>query len=383
MYNSKINKDNKDSKKSDFKKEDSVKKDSKSSSLKKALITEGLSLFSNDLNDTNLSNSDDIISVLESEYKDSLFSEDEASKNDHLKSSSKSTNNHKNNKNNNNKENINIHHNNSNAVNSSNTNEKSSYFLKNYIPNKNKNKVNMKHLDEILNTLKGDYMCLNELFGTFQKYDFSSIDNVKSNKILNDLESKVFNRYRSLNNISKIINSNIELKDTLSSICKAEDITSQCAIYAYNIYSFIKMFHYSKNHNIDTNSSKKQTSSSGSDNNKRNSNFKKEEFDSLKSIRDEEIKILQSKSTDNINSEEYSNLNMLRNERSIMEGYKSNLRLNSIQKVRTEDLRDDIRNSKQNIDKFIFNAPIVSFNHLNEMSLNGINLVKMYKNMQK
>ena len=66
-----------------------------------------------------------------------------------------------------------------------------------------------------------------------------------------------------------------------------------------------------------------------------------------------------------------------------MEGYKSNLRLNTIQKTRTEDLSNDIRNSKKSIDKLIFNAPIMSFNNLNKLSLNGFNLVKMYKNLQK
>ncbi|VDG69797.1 Uncharacterised protein [Clostridium carnis] len=372
MYKSNTNKDNKYSKNAKLKKEDSEKNDSKSSSLKKALIAGGLSLFSNDLNNTNLSSSDDIITVLESEYKDSLFSDDEVLKNNYLKSSSTLTNDNKN---------TTIHHNNSNEVNSTKNYEKSSYFLKYYVPNKNKCKVNMKYLNEIINTLKGDYMSITELFQTFQKYDFSSIDNVKSNKILNDLESKVFNRYRSFNNISRIINSNIELKNTLSSICKAEDIASQCAMYAYNIYSFIKIFHYKKNNNIGSKSLKKHTYSSS--NNQKNSKFKKEEFDPLKSSRDEEIKILQNKSTDNISSEEYSNLNTLRNDRSIMEGYKSNLRLNTIQKTRTEDLSNDIRNSKKSIDKLIFNAPIMSFNNLNKLSLNGFNLVKMYKNLQK
>lgn len=349
-----------DTKKTNLNKEDSVKKNSKSSFLKKALITEGLSLFNSDSDYSEISSSDNIIYVLESEYKDSLFNEKEDSDEQHSSSESSNKEN-----NINNKEHINIKENNSHKTSSNNIKKKNSFLYKDYIPNKNKNKVNTKDLSEIINTLKGDYLLLDELSEAFQKYDFDSLNNVKSNKLLNDLENKVFNRYKSLNNIDKIINSNIELKETLNLIFKTEDITAQCLLHAYNIYSLIKMFHYNKNHNTYINSSKRSSSSS-IDNNKntKNSKFKKEQFDSLKSIRDEEIKILQTKNSNYTSTEEHSNLDMLKNESSIMEGYKSNLRLDTITKNRTQDLSDKIRDSKKSIDGSIFSAQLIASNYL-------------------
>ena len=263
--------------------------------------------------------------------------------------------------------------------------KKNSSKSKNYLPSKNKDRKHFENLNEIIITLKKDYMNLNQIFDSFQKSDFSSMDDSKCNKILNMLEEQVFLKFKSFNNINKLANSNEHLRNTLSLIFKSEDITSQCIMYAYKIYSLIKMFHYDKDH-LHKNYLKKPRSSFflGGDNiNNTKNNFKKKQFDSLKFARDEQIKIFDLKTSDELSTEDQANLNTLKNHRLIMEGYKSNLRIDTIEKDRVKDLTLDIRNSKKFLSSFFFNSSIISLDYLKQLTQSEIKLIKMYRNSKK
>ena len=255
-----------------------------------------------------------------------------------------------------------------------------------YLPSRKKDRKHIEDLNEIIINLKKDYFNLNEIFDTFQKFNFSSVDDSKGIEILNYLEEQIFNKLKNLNNIDKLAKSNENIKNTLNLIFKSEDITAQCVMYAYNIYSFIKMFHYDKEHLHKTYIEKtlSPSSSSSDDNNKNNKHrFNKLQFDSLKFIRDEEIHISDLKTSDSLTLQEHFNMNTLKNDRSIMEGIKSNIRLEQIEKTRAKNLTMDIRNSKKSLNNFFSNSSIISFDYLQQSAQNGFKLIKMYRNTKK
>lgn len=374
----KINKTKKDSNitQPNSKKEDLDKKNSKSYFIKNALLNTELSFFKKDTNDYDtVLNTDSIIEILESDYKDNnlLSSDDSDLINDDLKSSSESSTKKKfvpNLKNKPYTVNLKNHNSDSNSI------VINSKLNTDFLPSRNKkDPEHVKNLNRIINTLKNDYRNLTEIYDSFQKYNFSSVDIIKSNKFLNNFEKKSFTIFKDLDTIHKSINNDNQLKIIINKIFKTDDISAHCVMYAYNIYSFIKMFHYTKNISSETNTKKRNSSSVL--NNVNNFKFKKEQFDLLKEVRDDKIKYIESKTSNNTTSEESSNLKKLRDERSIMEGYKSNIRLNSININQTQNLNDSIKNSKKLLNGIVFNAHIIPSNNLEDFALKSADLALM------
>lgn len=215
--------------------------------------------------------------------------------------------------------------------------EKNTNYTKDFLPNKNKKTQQSKNINEIIFTLKSDYSNISNVYKKFNYYNFDSLSDDKRNSILNTLEESVFSNFNSFNMISKLANSNLEIKFALQEIFKIDDISNKCAMYAYNIYSFMKMYQHKKNFTKNKNSNKAVI-------------FNKKNFDSLKFIRDSEIKRLDNKSSNSISYTESLNLQMLKSERSDIEGVKSNIRLENLTKTRTQTLKEDIFNSSRVLD---------------------------------
>lgn len=203
---------------------------------------------------------------------------------------------------------------------------------------------NFNKLHYILAILKSDYRNINKTYISFKKLQKAKIDKKKLNLTLNSIESSLYENLKQLNTVSKTVDGNENIKSALNDIFNYDDIAAHASLFAYNIYSLIKMFHFNKNYDYD----KKQ----------RKNKFKKHDFDTLKLLRDEAISSLQSYPSLKLSSNQKLNLQILRKDRLDMEGLKSNLRLKSLSDSRNKELNYYLVNTKYKLDGIMFNSQL-------------------------
>lgn len=213
---------------------------------------------------------------------------------------------------------------------------------KKFVPSKNKTQPSsQKDLYTVINSLQSHYKCVFETYKFFKTLKLDSMTSKKSNFWLNLLSNRIFSSFQELSKLSMFASSNSDIKDSLSQFYKQEDVFSECTMFAYDLYSLIRLVQYQKNND------RKST-------NNKHFKFRSKEFDSIKFIRDSEIKRLDSKSTKTLSNGESSNLSDFKNERLYMEGYKSQIRLNNLTKELSNDLDKTLIKSSQALNGIIF-----------------------------
>lgn len=208
---------------------------------------------------------------------------------------------------------------------------------KKFVPSKNKTPpYNQKDLYTIMNSLHSNYKSTLETFRFFKTLRWNSMTIKKANSLLNLLSNRVFSNFQEISKLSNLVSSDLDMKEEISQIYKREDVFSECTMFTYNLYSLLRLVQYERNNTKQSNNNKRLR-------------FRLKEFDSTKSIRNSEIKRLDSKSTKVLSTSELLNLSAFKNERQYMEGYKSQIRLDNLIKKFSNDLENALKKSSQNL----------------------------------
>lgn len=208
---------------------------------------------------------------------------------------------------------------------------------KKFVPSKNKTPpYNQKDLYTIMNSLHSNYKSTLETFRFFKTLRWNSMTIKKANSLLNLLSNRVFSNFQEISKLSNLVSSDLDMKEEISQIYKREDVFSECTMFTYNLYSLLRLVQYERNNTKQSNNNKRLR-------------FRSKEFDSTKSIRNSEIKRLDSKSTKVLSTSELLNLSAFKNERQYMEGYKSQIRLDNLIKKFSNDLENALKKSSQNL----------------------------------
>lgn len=216
-------------------------------------------------------------------------------------------------------------------------NKKQNKNSKKFVPSKNKTQpYSQKDLYTITNSLQSNYKSTLETYRFFKTLRLSSMNTKKANSLLNLLSNRVFSNFQEISKLSNLVSSDSDMKENISQIYKGEDVFSECTIFTYNLYSLLKLVQYERNNTKQSNNNKRLR-------------FRSKEFDSTKSIRNSEIKRLDSKSTKVLSTSELLNLSAFKNERQYMEGYKSQIRLDTLIKKFSNNLENSLKKSSQNL----------------------------------
>lgn len=246
--------------------------------------------------------------------------------------------------------------------------DKKNSFLKN-----NNKKLSSASADIAVIKLKKNFKSLVRYNEIFKNTNIKSLSASKGITFLNKLQNDIFSCYKDLNALAILVDSNSELKIAVKNMFNCDDIIEHCSMYAYNLYSYIKMFQY-KNYNLNTNIRNNKFSAASNDSNEnhvdKSFKFKSEDLDSLRQIRSGEIHRLGSKPSMSLSQNQANNLSHFKAEKINMEGEKSILRINNLSNSRLRDLNNSIVRSQMLLSNVIFSSSAA----LNSFALSSSNL---------
>lgn len=244
---------------------------------------------------------------------------------------------------------------------------------KNSFLKKNNKKLPSASTNATVNKLKKNFKSLVRYNEIFKNTDIKSLSASKGSTFLSKLQNDIFSCYRDLNALAILVDSDSELKIAVKDLFSCEDFIEQCSMYAYNLYSYVKMFQY-KNYNLNNGVKNNNFSATSNDSTENTQNktfkFKSEDLDSLRQIRFEEIHRLDSKPAMSLSQNQANNLADFKEEKINMEGEKSILRINRLSNSRLKDLNNSIVRSEMLLSNVILSSSAA----LNSFALSSSNL---------